>query len=426
MNLKVLYITVQFPVPSETFAAVEIRALRRQQASVSVATLKPARRESDTMLQEHGLTDIEIDHNSLVSSLRGCWIGLRNPPLTIRLLKAVFATQDSAPPSSSAKTGIDETGTVERESSKRSILKGLALIPRSLDLFDKIRRTSPDIVHLFWGHYPSLVGLLVHEFLEDVTVSLSLGAYDLHSRYGPSIELAKKAPAVFTHVQANRPVLRSFGVEDNRIHVVYRGIDIQEQTHGTEDGKPLDVLIVERLVPAKRTSDSLKVFREVRDSIPTARLTIAGDGAERESLMKQAAELGLKDAISFLGHVSHGKVFELCSKSKVLLSMSASERLPNAVKEAMLRDCIPVVAHTVGIEELISEGKTGFIVEQGNRAQAATAVLNCLRDWDGSAALRTAAQRHINETFDSNAVAHRRRKIWQKLLEQSGRLPADQ
>lgn len=416
-----LYITVQFPVPSETFAAVEIRALQRQNVSVSVATLKPSSHESGTMLREHGLTGIEIDQNSLVSSLRGCWIALRNLSLFIRLLKAIFAAQDSAPKSSSAETGSDETGAVVRESSRRSILKDLALIPRSLDLFDKIRRTSPDIVHLFWGHYPSLIGLLVHEVLDDVTVSLSLGAYDLHSRYGPSIELAKKVPSVFTHVKANLPVLNSLGIEDNRIHVVYRGIDIDGQTDRTHERKTLDVLIVERLVPAKRTSDSLHVFRRVRDSIPTAQLAIAGDGLERESLKEQVEQLGLEDAVKFLGHVSHEEIFEQFSASKVLLSMSLSERLPNTVKEAMLRNCIPVVAHTVGIEELISDGATGFIVEQSNVAQAADAVLLCLQDWEDLSGLRTAAQRHVMETFNSSVVARQRCEIWQKATDERRR-----
>ena len=411
MSLQVLYITVQFPVPSETFAAVEIRALRAQGLDISVATLKPAPPGADAMLRDHGLADLEIDHNSLSSNLRGLLVALRSPRLLFRLLKAVFTRQEESAPKA------EPNGTVTRESAQRSLLKDLTLIPRSLDLFDRIRRNPPDVVHLYWGHYPSLLGLLVQEHLEQVAVSLSLSAYDLHSRYGPSLELAGKVPLVFTLAQANKPAVRDFGVPENRIQVVYHGIDTGEVETPPPSEKTLEVLIVERLVRPKGTAESLQVFRQVLDRCPAARLTIVGDGPERAGLETLVKELGLEEAVTFLGRLSHEEVFAQFSAAKVLLSMSISERLPNTVKEAMLRGCIPIVARTLGIDELISHEKTGFIVEQGGQSQAAEAITRCLADWDGLSAQRAAAQRHIRENFSSSAVARKRQELWLKAIE---------
>lgn len=209
-------------------------------------------------------------------------------------------------------------------------------------------------------------------------------------------------------------MLNSLGVEDSRIHVVYRGIDIDENTDRTHEEKTLDVIIVERLVPVKRTADSLQVFRQIRDGVPNAQLAIAGDGPEQKALEEQVAQLGLKEAVKFLGHVSREEIFAQCSATKVLSSMSLSERLPNTVKEAMLRNCIPVVAHTIGIDELISDQETGFIVEQGNTAQAADTVVRCLQAWDDLAELRNAARLHIIDRFNSQALARQRIGVWHK------------
>ena len=55
----------------------------------------------------------------------------------------------------------------------------IALIPMSFYMFEKLKKEKPDIVHLFWGHYPSLVGYLVKKNMPDTKLSQFLGAYDL-------------------------------------------------------------------------------------------------------------------------------------------------------------------------------------------------------------------------------------------------------
>ena len=51
----------------------------------------------------------------------------------------------------------------------------------------------------------------------------------------------------------------------------------------------------------------------------------------------------------------------------LFLSSKAGERLPNVVKEAMLSGCICIVSNTPGIDELIEDGKTGFIIDKAQR-----------------------------------------------------------
>ena len=41
------------------------------------------------------------------------------------------------------------------------MLKSVVFVPRSLDLLASVRARRPDVVHLFWGHYPAIVGYLV-------------------------------------------------------------------------------------------------------------------------------------------------------------------------------------------------------------------------------------------------------------------------
>ena len=55
--MKVAYVTIQFPVPSEAFAAVEMRALRRQGADLRVLTYRAEPDNAAAMLADRGLAD---------------------------------------------------------------------------------------------------------------------------------------------------------------------------------------------------------------------------------------------------------------------------------------------------------------------------------------------------------------------------------
>ena len=396
MSLQILYITVQFPAPSETFAAVEVRALRAEGADMSLATLKTKPRNAEQLNKERNLEDLAIDYTTLGSVLRGLWLSVRYPELSFFLLRMIFTTCSREP---------------------IALIKSLWILPRSLQLFETIKRKRPDIVHLFWGHYPSLVGLLVDEFLEDVTVSLSLGAYDLHSRYGPSIALAKRVPAVFTHVKANLPMLRELGVGAEQIKVIYRGIDLAAVGDTEYRKKEGRVVLAERLIPEKCTADSIKALQHVLRDHPTMTVEILGDGPERSHLEKLVKDLGLDSAVTFLGHVSHEQVYKSLCEARVFLMLSrlTEERLPNAVKEAMQAGCLCVVSRTTGIEELVTDQRTGFVIEQGDIEGAARCVSSCLEECQKWPLVRAEARRHVERSFSSTSTARQRIDAWEYL-----------
>ena len=86
-------------------------------------------------------------------------------------------------------------------------------------------------------------------------------------------------------------------------------------------------------------------------------------GARDERL---ARALGIRESVEFRGQVTYDSVLAALASAEVLLFLSRheAERLPNVVKEAMASRCICIVSRTPGIEELIPNGRIGFIVEQ--------------------------------------------------------------
>lgn len=393
--MKVAYVTIQFPVPSEAFAAVEMRALRRQGADLRVLTYRAEPDNAAAMLADRGLADLPIDHGSSAAMQRGLLLTLTRPSDALYLLRLIFSLCWNRP---------------------AQALKALALLPRSLDLLQRIEAEQPDVVHLYWGHYPSLVGLLVQRRLPRTLVSQFLGAYDLEEAFPLSGIMAREADYLVTLSRSNVAPIAALGAPAEKVRVSYHGVDIPRPLP-TPVKAPGLMVAAERLVPQKHTADVLRVFAAVHRTLPQTRLVICGDGPERPRLEALAAELGLGDAVRFAGHVPHSEVLDLLNRAEISLSMSRSpsERLPNVMKEAMLRRCLCLSSRTAGIEELIDDGVNGLIVELGDVDAAALRLRAVLNDPAAVEAYGRHAQEKIVAEFDVDRLMAERLEQWSAL-----------
>jgi glycosyltransferase involved in cell wall biosynthesis len=68
---------------------------------------------------------------------------------------------------------------------------------------------------------------------------------------------------------------------------------------------------------------------------PDAELYLCGDGALREDLEAQVDELGIGEAVTFLGHVPYDEMPKVYRSGDVLVLPSRAEGVPRTVLEAM-------------------------------------------------------------------------------------------
>jgi colanic acid/amylovoran biosynthesis glycosyltransferase len=398
--MRVAYVTMQFPVPSETFATNDVRQLKRTGLEIDVFTLRASHHDRDRLLVERDLTSVSLSANGLGPSMRGAVAALARPRLLARSIMWLWRTSGRRPPHLAAT---------------------LALLPRAFGILSELEKRTPDIVHIFWGHYPSVVGYLVKERLPGVPVSIALNAYDLTMRYGGSVDVARRADFVRTHSFVNvKDVARFAGISESRINVIYNGVDVDwlDGIAGQITKVPRRIAVAGRLISSKAMDDVLRVHARVRTRWPGATLMVMGDGPERESLKRLARALGVSDSVSFLGHVPHSRVVAELAKAEVLLFLSKkeSERLPNVVKEGMACRCICVTSDTPGISELIEPGRSGFIMQAGDIEAIANVVDDVFSGRVDVATMVERARTHIEATFDLRVTTDKYRRHWQSLL----------
>jgi glycosyltransferase involved in cell wall biosynthesis len=384
--LKVAYVTMHFPAPSEPFAATDVRVLHSLGVEVDVFSLMRPHRRHNELIQERGLLGIGIRPMTFGRIARGMWLALARAPSTALWLGGIIARTWRRP---------------------AHLIKSLALVPGAVTIVADLERGTYDVVHLFWGHYPAMVGRLVMQRRDRPLVSMFLGAYDLQTRYGPSRDLARRASLVFTHAAVNVDDIVAQGVSRERIRVVYRGVPpalIERGRAAPSEGRdPAGIVTASRFIPSKRVEDVIAVFAEVAKSWPTATLNVLGDGPERARLADLVAQLGLGERVRFAGHLPHQAVFAELRRASAFLLLSAKndERLPNVVKEAMACGCVPIVATTPGIDELVDDGVSGFIVPAGRLDLAAERVGRVLHGGAEVERVRQRAQRRIERAFDA-------------------------
>jgi colanic acid/amylovoran biosynthesis glycosyltransferase len=389
----VLFVTMAFPWPSEAFAGVEVRALIRAGATVRVRALRNPHPEATHFLQDWKLDTLDLTHATLRGIGRGILTMLAHPWIATSTLAWLASRAWRRP---------------------RLFAKCLLFVPRMFELFGECRERPPAVVHLFWGHYPAVLGYLIQRWLPGVHVSVSLMAYDLIYRFPATVEVASRADSLWTLTECNVPAIREMGIRTDRLRVVLQGIDLEQVPRDCAKKVPGMIVSVARLEENKGTGDLLLAFAEVSKLHREARLVIIGQGDDRPRFEAQAEALGITGLVTFTGPLPHSQVYDYLRQTSIfaLLSKSPAERLPNAVKEAMACRCLCVVTQTPGIEELLAPYAHKFVVEQGDWRAAVRFLRHLLDRPHDLETDRDAGRTFAFARLDARRVAEVRLRAW--------------
>jgi glycosyltransferase involved in cell wall biosynthesis len=97
-------------------------------------------------------------------------------------------------------------------------------------------------------------------------------------------------------------------------------------------------------------------------------------------LQRLARELNVEAAVTFPGRLDRDEIAELYRSAHVALNPSRVDNMPNSVLEA-LASGVPVVSTNVGgIPHIVRHGVSAWLVEPGDDAAMAAAIVQVLRD----------------------------------------------
>jgi len=115
------------------------------------------------------------------------------------------------------------------------------------------------------------------------------------------------------------------------------------------------VLWIGGLHPWKACALALRALALARQTEPRLRLSVVGDGPQRQELVRLAETLGLRDAVTWHGQVPRDRVGALLVEHDLLLFTSVRDTSGNVVLEAMAAG-LPVLAlRHQGVAEITTD-----------------------------------------------------------------------
>jgi glycosyltransferase involved in cell wall biosynthesis len=195
-----------------------------------------------------------------------------------------------------------------------------------------------------------------------------------------------------------------FGRVARRVHVIANGIDLNRFAFRGPPraiaGRPIEIVMVARLDVGKDHAALIEAIQILVRGGVLLRLTIVGDGALRDEIKRRAAPLG--QLVRFLG--TRCDVPSILAAADVFaFAVRAEEGLGIALVEAMAAG-LPVVASDVGAcREVLDGGRCGALVEPGNPAALANALM--VAGQQPNAAMTLAARARAEKVFSRAAMA---------------------
>jgi len=136
---------------------------------------------------------------------------------------------------------------------------------------------------------------------------------------------------------------------------------------------------------------SLEVALEALARNEGVELLLAGDGDERPTLERRAAELGVSDRVRFLGALPRQRVLELFRAVDAAVLSSSWENFPHTVVEALAVGTPVLATSAGGVGEVLYDGRNGLLVPPGDVDAFAAAVRRFFADEELRARLRQTA-----------------------------------
>jgi L-malate glycosyltransferase len=163
----------------------------------------------------------------------------------------------------------------------------------------------------------------------------------------------------------------------------------------------------------KRVRDIVRVFAQINAAEPSI-LVMIGDGPERVEAEAEARELGVADAILFLGKID--AIAPLLAGAHLFLLTSDKESFGLSALEA-LASGVPVIgANAGGLPEVVTEGTTGFLFDVGDVDAMAAAGIQLLGDPVRWRAMSDAAAADARRRFSQDAVVAQYEALYERTV----------
>ncbi len=259
-----------------------------------------------------------------------------------------------------------------------------------MSAFFVMRTERPALIHAHWMLPQGFVGVILKKMFH-VPLIVTVHGSDLFPLRNPLLLklggfIFKNADVITVNSSATLEEVVRRGGDAQKIRRIPMGINLalfknRSRAKPKKYAKNKLLLSVGRLSDQKGLQYLITALPTILKKYPQAKLLIIGEGPYKSSLENCAAVYGVDSAVEFLGALTQEGLCQYYNFSDVfvmpsLATKSGTEGFGLSIAEAMASGC-PVIGTDVGgIPDIITDRKTGLLVQQKNSAVLAKAVID--------------------------------------------------
>lgn len=172
-------------------------------------------------------------------------------------------------------------------------------------------------------------------------------------------------------------------------------------------GREKTLIAVGRVAEVKRFDLLARQFVHLHPRVPDWKLRLIGDGEDLPKIRQYVSEQNATDYIELPGQMRNDQVEREMLRASLFAMSSRSEGFPFVLLEA--QSCaLPIVAYDVrvGPGYLVEEGKTGFLVPEGEQQTYEDRIVELMQDANRREAMGAEAMKHA-QSFSRDRVAEK-------------------
>ena len=194
---------------------------------------------------------------------------------------------------------------------------------------------------------------------------------------------------------------RTIGTPKGLVRCVFNGVTANEFDSVVKAEDATDVVYVGEFRHIKGADLLIDAVARLRADGRAVTLTLAGDGEETANLKAQVQQLGLGEAVQFIGHVKARYGF---SKGSLLVVPSRGDSMPYVVIEAAAAGIPMVAANVGGIPEIFGPDHADSLFAPGLASAMADAIEGALDDLDAAQARAKSLRERIFTHFSQKTM----------------------
>ena len=219
-----------------------------------------------------------------------------------------------------------------------------------------------------------------------------------------------------------------FKISDNKlIETIKHGLQVNDfKNLEPSIFESRTILYIGTIIRKKGVLELPEIFNLVKEQVPDAKLVLIGSDAPDIStgssstweLMKHSFEDNCIKDVQYLGKVPYNEVQTFIKTAHVCVFPTFAETFGMVTVEAMALQK-PVVNSNIGwAQELMEDGKSGFLVDPKAHKLYADKIITLLQDEALCLSMGQAARRYVEEHFDMKKQATKNIEFYNKIIDE--------